>query len=146
MIVETWKVKGIFKADPHLVAEEIRSIGEDATPQQIVDFAKGKDTELHKCFEWDNKKAADKYRLYQARQICTNLIIKKQDEDASPDEAPIRVFYKTSASEGYKDSQIIFRDEDEYSQLLKRALAELHAFKLKYSRLSELDEILSLID
>ena len=38
------------------------------------------------------------------------------------------------------------RNEDEYQVLLKRAKSELHAFQQRYSMLSELEEILSLID
>ena len=146
MITETWKVKGLFHADPHKVAEEIRSIGDDATPAQIVELAKGKSTELHRCFEWNNTVAAEKYRLHQARQICANLIIKRPEEDAGENDVPIRVFYKTTNDEGYKDSAIIFHKEDEYAALLKRALGELHAFKMKYSSLKEISDILAMID
>ena len=146
MITETWKVKGLFHADPHKVAEEIRSIGDDATPAQIVELAKGKSTELHRCFEWNNTVAAEKYRLYQARQICANLIIKRPDEETEEDRVPIRVFYKTSSNEGYKDSSLIFHKKDEYAELLERALGELHAFKMKYSALLELQDILAMID
>jgi hypothetical protein len=38
------------------------------------------------------------------------------------------------------------RDEDEYRKLLEQAYAELHSFKQKYSCLSELANILELID
>ena len=38
------------------------------------------------------------------------------------------------------------KKNDEYEVLLNNALAELKAFKEKYSMLSELDEILTLID
>ncbi len=38
-------------------------------PQSIVDYAKDPKTALHSCFEWDNKKASNEYRLLQARNI-----------------------------------------------------------------------------
>ena len=37
-------------------------------------------------------------------------------------------------------------NKDEYEELLKRARQELRAFKEKYKMLTELDEILNLID
>ena len=56
--------KSLYKgADAQLVADEIMSIGDAATPQQIVEKARDEATELHKCFTWDDRIAAEKYRL-----------------------------------------------------------------------------------
>lgn len=144
MIVATWKYTGMFKGDAQRVAEEIKSIGEEATPDQVLEKAKDDATELHKCFEWDDAVAADKYRLEQARQILRFLVV--QEETKSEDRPPIRVFYKLGTGEGYKPVEYVVKKEDEYQQLLKRAWGELRSFKAKYSMLSELQEILSLID
>lgn len=63
-----WKIKGLYKADPVKVYEEINSIGEEYTPADIVELAEDPGSELHKCFEWDDSIAADKYRLIQAQK------------------------------------------------------------------------------
>jgi hypothetical protein len=47
---------------------------------------------------------------------------------------------------GYKQTIVMVKDEDEYQKLLAQAYSELHSFKQKYSCLSELAEILALID
>ena len=142
MITATWKMPGIFKADPQKVAEEITAIGDDVTPEQVVEAARDESSELHKCFDWDDQIAAEKWRKQQARQILCFLIIKEEE----PSEAvPLRVFYKNDEG-GYKKSELIFRNDDEYQKLLQTALAELSAFKRKYARLQELSEILALID
>lgn len=145
MIVATWRPGfGLFKADPQKVAQEILSLGDNVKPEQIVERAKDASSELHKCFEWDNKKAADKYRLYQARQVVCHLVIEESVEKNN--DAPIRLLHKTEAAEGYKPFSLIVKDPDEYSKLLERARSELRAFKAKYHSLSELEEILALID
>lgn len=145
MIVATWRPGfGLFKADPQKVAQEILSLGDNVKPEQIVERAKDASSELHKCFEWDNEKAADKYRLYQARQVVCHLVIKESVEKNN--DAPIRLLHKTEAAEGYKPFSLIVKDPDEYSKLLERARSELRAFKAKYHSLSELEEILALID
>lgn len=143
----TWRREYEFLyngADAQKVADEIVSIGDSATPRQIVDKAMDERTELHKCFEWDNDVAADKYRLQQARYITHHLVIEERfaDNDNKP---PIRFLVQTSQSEGYKPIERVFRQDDEYQKLLARAMAELRAFKQKYSRLSELSEIFDLI-
>ena len=145
MITAKWKEGiGFFsKADANKVAEEIRSIGDNATPQQIVDKARDESTELHKCFEWDDTVAAEQWRKQQARIIVCHLVIR---EDTVPTDRPeVRYFFKPKPDEGYKPTQIIVRKEDEYQQLLAQAWAELQAFKVKYAMLNELQEIFELI-
>lgn len=145
MVVATWRPGlDLYKADAQKVADEISAIGEDVTPRQIVDRARDSETELHKCFEWDDSKAADKYRLQQARSIVCNLVIKESVD--KPETIPVRVFHKTEGTSGYKPLALVVKDPDEYSKLLAQALSELRAFKLKYHSLSELSEILALID
>lgn len=146
MIVAKWKQGFDFMfngADAQKVAEEISAIGEAPTTQQIVDAGRNPDSELHKCFEWDNDVAAEKYRLTQARYIVRNLVI---EESEIPTERPeIRFFYKPKGATGYRETRKIVRDEDEYRNLLERAYSELRAFKAKYSMLTELNEIFELI-
>ena len=144
-IVAKWRAgfEGLFKADAQKVAEEIAGIGEAPTTRQIVDVARNESTELHKCFEWRDDIAAEKYRMVQARDIVRHLVIK---EETIPDDRPeIRIFYKTKESGGFRETRKIVKNEDAYADLLKRAYAELRAFKAKYSMLEELHEIFELI-
>ena len=138
-----WKTKGIFKANAEAVAMELESIEGERTPEEIVNKAKDESTELHKCFEWNDSEAAQKWRLQQARLICCNLIYV---EPRKPEVAPVRVLYKAESGSGYQPSKLIVRNQDSYQELLKRALAELHSFKIRYSCIHELDELMALID
>lgn len=145
-IVATWRTPGIFKADAQKVCNELRKIGEEFKPEDIVEAARDEDTELHKCFEWDDEKAAHSYRLYQARVLTSQLIFKREVTEEEPNQAPVRVFNKTDNGGGYKIPERTFRIQEEYEALLQRAWAELRAFKVKYAALQELDYILRLID
>ena len=131
-----------FPASAEKCAKEIDSIGESATPQQILDFARKPETELHKCFEWDDTLAAEKYRLHQARQIVCNLVfVEKTDK---PEPQTFRILQK--ADNGYKPIKMIVQQKDEYARLLERARAELRGFKIRYKHLAEFEEIFALID
>ena len=143
MIVTSWKVKGLFKADAQKVSEEIAEIGEVVEPAEIVEKAKDESTELHKCFEWNNDIAAEKYRLHQARNLLGNLVFEYKDEPAKQE--PIRLMYKTAENEGYKSINLIMQKPDEYKALLDRAYSELRAFKNKFKMLQELKAIFDLI-
>ena len=144
MITSMWRPDVAFLydgIDPQKVADEIVAIGDSATPEQIVEKAKDSSTELHKCFTWNDTEAAEKWRKYEARKICCNLIIREVFDDNKP---PVRYLYKTDAG-GYKPSKHIFTDTDEHQKLLAKAHGELKAFKVKYGMLQELDYICSLI-
>lgn len=126
------------------VYKEIDEIGESATPQQIVDRARDPQSELHKCFEWDDSKAAESWRRQQARQVRFFL---RMESDEHPEEPQVHALHFTFSGEGYKTAEKVFQREDEYAMLLQRAKAELIAFQKKYEFLSgELDFILGVID
>ena len=145
-IVATWRTPGLFKADAQKVCNELREIGEEFTPEEIVEAAEDESKELHKCFEWDDKKAAYGYRLNQARILTSQIIFKREVVEDNVKPVPVRVFNKTDSSGGYKIPERTFKVQSEYEALLQRALAELHAFKVKYAALQELSYILELID
>ena len=135
------KYKGISAVK---VYDEIVSIGDSATPEQIVEKARDESTELHKCFTWDDADAAEKWRKQEARQIRHFLVIRDETDTAQPE---LRAFHFNASGEGYKTAERVFKNPDEYSMLLKRAYAELHAFAEKYRRFKdEFAEIIELID
>jgi len=146
MLVATWKsgFASLYKANPQKVADEIAQIGDTATPAQILDKARDGGTELHKCFEWDDTRAAERWRIQQARHIVCSLVIKETDDDAT-NKPEIRVFYKTDNSSGYKPTTLILQDKDEYQKLLEKAKAEALSYKRRFEHLAEVDEIIESI-
>jgi hypothetical protein len=148
ILVASWKsgLGSLFHADAQKVADEISEIGDSATPKEILDKARDSNTELHKCFTWDNDVAAERWRLQQARQIVCCLVVKETEDEEAEGKPAIRMFYKTEHSEGYKPTAFILRDQDEYQKLLKRAYAEMKAFSEKYRTLSELETVFEAID
>lgn len=145
--IAMWKpgMESFHHADANLVAQEIISIGDTATPAQIVNKARNEGTELHKCFDWNDTTAAEKYRLMQARQVVCHLVIKRPEADE--DKPPVRYLHivETDTGRAYKATELIVQVKSEYDKLLEQAYAELKAFKTKYHTLSELEEILALI-
>lgn len=143
MVFAAWKPGSRYGADAQKVADEISSIGDSATPAQILDKARDKNSELHKCFDWNDAEAAEKWRLQQARLVVCNLIYKETIRESA---SPVRLFFKTDGESGYKSTSLILQNKDEYQKLLSRALAELNSFKTKYKTLSELDGVFDAID
>lgn len=135
-----WSMK-LFKADAGLVYSELETIA-DRTPQNIVDYAEmHPDSELYKCFTWDDTKAANEWRKYEARQVVRLLVFA---DDKTEEPTNIRVMQR--ASETYEPVKRIVRDNDEYASLLERAKAELKAFRERYKQINELEKVLDAID
>lgn len=136
-----WKIKGIFKADAQKVADEI---GENSiTPEQVLEKARNdENSELHKCFEWNDGIADEKYRLIQARKIIINLAyVPKEKTDE-----PVRCFQITREKSVYMPTKQFLVNNDEYQDLLKRAKVELESFKRRYATLSELESVFEAIE
>lgn len=131
-------------ANAQNVANEIMGIGENATPQQIVELARNKETELHKCFEWNNDKAADNWRNHQARLIVNHLVFVTPEEEEKP-EYEVRFFQRVT-DDGYKPTIKIMQNEDEYRMLLDKAKSELRTFSQKYHSLMELQPLFDAIE
>lgn len=73
IMVYEWKQARFGKADAQRVGEELAGLGyRDAA--SVVNAARSKRRELHKCFEWDDSKAGEAYRLEQARLVLRMLV------------------------------------------------------------------------
>lgn len=139
-----WKVKGLWKADAEAVYKEITALGDSFSPADIVEAARDESSELHKCFEWRDEVAADKYREHQARMIITQLVVRTETSDNTP--VSVRVISSANEVNTYVPTKMLIKSESDYADLLERAKRELQAFQQKYSTLSELQEIFTAID
>lgn len=139
----TWAVQGLHKGDAQKCYDECQTL-EEVTPENVLNKARNKKTELHKCFEWDNSIAGEKYRLIQARQIIQHFVIAMPEE--KEDAPKIRSYQISTTVNKYEPTRMFLQKPDEYSALLERAKNELEAFKQRYKMLTELEEVFAAID
>lgn len=140
-----WRVEGFYKADASKVIDELSELGDEYSLSDVVNRAKDENSEMHSIFEWDDNIAGTKYREIQAGTMIRNLVFVRNDE--TEEKTNVRLFVSTGKRDGtFSPTRVIVRNQDAYEELLARAYAELRAFKKKYSSLSELEEILALID
>ena len=151
-----WKMKGLFKADAQIVASELKSIqtenNEEVKPKDIVNYAEThEDSELHKCFTWDDTEAAKRYRIEEAKMIVRNIMViySEPTKKEEPRQVQVRWAFKTEPTGGYKRTEYIVKNPDEHEKLLNMAKAELESFRRKYEILSNdvlMREIFEAID
>lgn len=129
-------------SNPAVVAELKRIAEENGgqlRPADVVDAARPLESPLHSRFEWDDNEAAQRYRLWQARQLIAVTV----EYIGSGKEAILsRVFVSLTSDRrdaaGYRTIESVMTDKDSRSELLADAMKEMETFQKKYAELKEL--------
>lgn len=125
------------------VCERLSSEGR-LTSHDLVDESRDESAPLHKCFEWNDTIAAERYRETQASYIIRSIETVLQD-----DTEPVRAFVSITVGEKampYAAVEHVMMRSDSRATLLMKARAELEAFKRKYQQLAELADVFAAID
>lgn len=139
-----WKIPGIIPVDAQKAGEELDRIYTKhgkLEPSDIVEESRNENAPLHPCFEWDDQKAANKYRESQAMLIVRSIVT-VQESNGSPQQ--VRAFVHVEQS--YKPISVVVNSEKQMAALLETALSELRAFKRKYETLRELSPVFDAIE
>ena len=116
------------------------------TAATVLDESRDSKAVLHPCFEWDDTKAAEKYRLSQARCIIASLTVTVREEQRAPVRAFVNVA-ETRRDEGkFINVAAALSDADMRRIVIRHAIAELESFLKKYRGLEELAEIFAAIE
>ena len=102
----------------------------EISPSELVEAARPKKSPIHDAFEWDNIKAGDQYRLWQARQWIRKVEVIIEDRPERFIHVPRIVVGPERGSEGfYKPVSMIVKHSDEYTAALGETLARLTSAK-----------------
>ena len=137
-----WKVPGIMPVDAQTAGNELQRIYERdgvIEPETVVAESRTPSAPLHSCFEWDDEKAAHKYRITQAQNIIRAIVV--VDEAKQPE---TRAFVNVQRE--YHPVSVVVRNPEKREILLQNALNELRWFERKYNTLQELSAVFSAIE
>jgi len=121
------------KNEVQKVLEHLLEQNGEITPSALVAEARPETSPIHTAFEWDDVKAGDQYRLWQARQWIRRVEVIIEDR-------PERLIHvpniQNAASEGfYKPMSMVVRHTVEYKAALNETLARLNAARHAYDSL-----------
>lgn len=124
-----------------VIQQQINQMGE-ITASVLVELARPKNSPAHAGFEWDNGKAAEEYRLIQARRWI-KLIEVQQAADADQEPVMVSLVHVPSAERGekegtYKPLPMLVKAPDEYQRALAEAKQQLAAAQRAVDSLVEL--------
>lgn len=133
------------KKGTEAIADELEAIAKRGhgvlKPEAVVKYAKNVNTALHSRFTWDDSKAAHGYRLWQAREIITTVVI-KYDERLEPMRAYVSLVPdRTRHGGGYRSLANVMANSEMRAILLQNATDDLNLLRLKYGHLKELAKV-----
>ncbi len=115
-------------------------------PEEVVAWAKqNTKSALHDCFEWDNTKAAEKYRLIQARGFIAMIHITPA-ETSQPMRALVSIMKDRTNGGGYRPLDEVMSDKLMANQIILEALREAKRWSFKYQHLVQLRDIHRVIE
>lgn len=140
-----------MKTRNEIISAELKNIEKEygvITPHVVVDCAKKKDSPLHPYFTWDNEKAAQEYRLWQARQIISTIVLVRDGKNTNIKAYQSVVVKTNSQDDGkverlYMSTERCLNDPTLRNQILERAKTEALEWADKYKALEEFSHIIS---
>lgn len=138
-----------IKTNPQIVGEYCYQLeqkkGGKLTPKELVEAARDVNSPLHNEFEWNDTKAAQKYREWQARYIISSIEVKLTYIPSEPERIDVKITEKSSGVKfyhsldndgtGYENVFSISEDEEKTKRLLENCKKDIGSFREKYNTL-----------
>lgn len=118
---------------------EIARRNKQLTPEGVVESSRPADAPLHRCFEWDNTRAAEEHRKEQARRLIRSIYVIQDDPRTGASRETI-AYISADGDDGrcYISSARLMTDADLRSAAISEALRSLEAWQRRYHHLQEL--------
>lgn len=143
----SWK-GSCYSADAQLVGEELEKLefAGEITADEVLRFAKNNvDSELYKCFEWDDKVCGEKYRKLQASNILSSISVKIKEEPVEKTRVYLSVKTELDNKRVFKNIKEVVKSDTEYQQVVDKCKRELDNCVDKYQKLLEKDDLKDII-
>lgn len=141
---EPLTIHGGKEANPQVIGQALEAIREESggelRPRAVVEAARDKDHPLHPHFEWNDAKAAEAYRLDQARVLIRSIQIEEDDE---ADQRPAYISIHGQNGTSYRTISEVLKSEDLQRRVLVAAERDLKAFEERYKQLYRICEIVA---
>lgn len=139
-------VRGNAQAVGERLTELSRGNKQRLTPKLVLADARRKDSPLHASFDWDDRAAAEKWRLKQASHMigCIVSIV----PESGGKKRPFRAFLNVQEAKGssYCPTRVVMSSKELREQAVAAAWQELVEWRDRYSAYKELAHVFSVID
>ena len=126
-----------------LVVQQIISAQGEVSASQLVDASRPRTSPSHNAFEWNDAKAGEEYRLWQARGYLRRISVTTSETQ----QEAVRLINippadsKVEGREGrYKPITDVVQIEDEYERALRQLKSQLDKIQFAYEELLKAGE------
>jgi hypothetical protein len=106
-------------------------------PHTVVDWARAnRDSEIHRRLEWNDEKAAEAYRIDQARRL---IVVHVRGDEG--DRATISLVQDRNSAGGYRHLNRVLENRELRLMALRQALRELRSFERRYRHIQQLARV-----
>lgn len=143
----SWKSVG-FCGDAQRVGEELELIEskQEVSNRNVLEYArKNHNSELYKCFEWDDTIAGEKYRLNQASNLISSISFVIEEEPVKKQKVYFSIKTDEKESRKFKNIKDILEDDEDYKALLNKAKTEFETCKNNYDSLIKREDLKDII-
>lgn len=134
--------KNLTASDAYAELMRIREESGELTPEAVVEASKDKDSVLHNIFEWDDEKAAIKWRIEQARILIKNIVVCVESKESTKQyRAIVSIVPFGGGERTYAPLPEVLKDDESYKNLLEQAKEDAQAYVEKYQQLTEINAI-----
>lgn len=129
--------------------EEMEKRDGSVSARQVLREAKPEGAVLHPCFTWDDKKAADRWRLKESRDLIGDLRVikatpKTYQENDGPKEVKIKAFIRVTEGNDaarYGGTWEAMAREDARKIIINNAKKEMECFVARYRELLDIAQL-----
>lgn len=123
------------------------------TPAGVLDAARTKTSPLHDFFEWDDSKAAEKYRLSQAMEMILAskfvAVLRNDGKSRLPQvisAEPVRRFLPQFGGGGFKMRNDALNDVEDRTAIIERKKSQLRSWCKGVIDIPELEDLRKMIE
>lgn len=98
----------------------------ELTPELVVEAARSTASPLHTAFEWDDRAAADKYRIVQARELLRKA-------EVVIEERRVRRFVYLPSTSGYHPIDKVVADRDWRAEMIAEFERDAARFEARWA-------------
>jgi hypothetical protein len=147
-MIYQWRPDSRFPVGAQIAAERLHTIrvaNGELTPRGVVDDAANPRSPLHPCFEWDDERAADSHRLWQARKLMGSIVVAEYADAPLVNETRAFV-HVTLEDPQYVPIEVAMTNVDMREEILDRARKEIRVWRQRYAAYEEFASLVNAID
>ena len=118
----------------------------ELTPQDVIDDARNNNSPLHSFFEWTDSKAAEQYRLQQARGLIRSVVAIYVNDEKPAVKQRAFVHIPEAGTPHYRETSHAMTLTKTRNLVLQQAWRELQGWRKKYADLQEFSSLVEVID